>query len=211
MIQKQIYLLHLNIANLKSRLKDIEIDTIMKSAHIISLNETHLVHKDTLTQKMMGLTQDVSIFQHDRNNAGGGVALIINKQFMPKEIVLNCDCEILAVKISEPTKLHNVSVYRPPSTPICKFTDKLLNIVSKLKETLTCIVGDFNEDISMTCKMHCSSMLTLIGFKQMVKKPTTDSGTLIDHVYVSQEMTVTTDVTDCYYTDHDYVLSAIMM
>ena len=39
LIQKQIYLLHLNIANLKSRLKDIEIDTIMKSAHNISLNE----------------------------------------------------------------------------------------------------------------------------------------------------------------------------
>ena len=62
MIQKQIYLLHLNIGNLKSRLKDIEIDTIMKSAHIISLNETHLVQKETLTPKMMGLTQDVSIF-----------------------------------------------------------------------------------------------------------------------------------------------------
>ena len=46
-------------------------------------------------------------------------------------------------------------------------------------------------------------MLTLKGFKQMVKKPTTDSRTLIDHVYVSQEMTVTTDVTECYYTDHD--------
>ena len=62
MIQKQIYLLHLNIGNLKSRLKDIEIDTIMKSAHIIALNETHLVQKDTLTPKMMGITQDVSIF-----------------------------------------------------------------------------------------------------------------------------------------------------
>ena len=59
LIQKQIYLLHLNIANLKSRLKDIEIDTIMKSADIISLNETHLVQKDTLTLKMMGITQDV--------------------------------------------------------------------------------------------------------------------------------------------------------
>ena len=130
---------------------------------------------------------------------------------MPEEIVLNCDCEILAVKISQPTKLHIISVYRPPSTPISKFTDELLNIASKLKETPTCIVGDFNEDISMTCQRHCSSMLTLIGFKQMVKKPTTDSGTLIDHVYISQDMTVTTDVTDCYYTDHDYVLSAIMM
>ena len=41
LIQKQIYLLHLNIGNLKSRLRDIEFDTIMKSAHIISLNETH--------------------------------------------------------------------------------------------------------------------------------------------------------------------------
>ena len=54
-------------------------------------------------------------------------------------------------------------------------------------------------------------MLTLKGFKQMLRKPTTDGGTLIDHVYVSQEVTVTTDVTDCYYTDHDYVLSAITM
>ena len=163
MIEKQIYLLHLNIGNLRSRLKDIERDTIMKSADIIALNET-------LTPKMMGITQDVSIFQHDHNNAGGGVALIINKKFMPEEIVLNCDCEILAVKISEPTKLHIISVYKPPSTPISKFTDELLNIASKLKETPTCIVGDFNEDISMTCQRHCSSMLTLIGFKQMVKK-----------------------------------------
>ena len=48
LIQKQIYLLQLNIGNLKSRLKDVEIDTIMKSANIISLNETHFVQKDTL-------------------------------------------------------------------------------------------------------------------------------------------------------------------
>ena len=80
LIQKQIYLLHLNIGNLKSRLKDIEIDTIMKSANIISLNQMHFVQKDTLTPKMMGITQDVSIFQHDHNNVGGGVALIINKK-----------------------------------------------------------------------------------------------------------------------------------
>ena len=128
---------------------------------------------------------------------------------MPEEITLNYYCEVLAVKMSKPTKLYKVSVYRPPSTPICKFTDELLMIVSKLKEIPTCIVGDLNEDISITCKRHCCSMLTLNGFKQMVKKPTTISGTLIDHVYVSQRMTVTTDVTDYYYSDHDYVLCAI--
>ena len=51
LIQKQKYLLHLNIGNLKSRLKDVEIDTIMKSASIISLNETHFVQKDIITPK----------------------------------------------------------------------------------------------------------------------------------------------------------------
>ena len=60
LIQKEIYLLHLNVGNLKSRLKDIEIDTIIKSANIISLNETHFGQKDTLTPKMMGITQNVS-------------------------------------------------------------------------------------------------------------------------------------------------------
>ena len=129
LVQKEIYLLHLNTGNLKSRLKDIEMDTIMKSANIISLNETHFGENDTLTPKMMGIIQNVSIFQHDHNNSGGGVALIINKKFMPEKIALNCDCEVLAVKISKPTKLHIVSVYRPPSTPMCKFNDELLKIV----------------------------------------------------------------------------------
>ena len=55
LVQKEIYLLHLNIGILKSRLKDTEIDTKMKSANIISLNETHFGEKDTLTSKMMGI------------------------------------------------------------------------------------------------------------------------------------------------------------
>ena len=62
LVQKEIYLLPLNIGNLKSRLKDIEMDTIMKSANIISLNETHFGENDTLTPKMMGIIQNVLIF-----------------------------------------------------------------------------------------------------------------------------------------------------
>ena len=44
----------------------------------------------------------------------------------------------------------------------------------------------------------------------MVSKPTHDSGTIIDHFYVSQTLkTMETDVTDCYYSDHDFILYAI--
>ena len=80
------YLLHLNTGNLKSRLKDIEVDTIMKSAYIISLNETHFGENDTLTSKMMGIKENESIFQHDHSNSGGGIALIIYKNSCLKNL-----------------------------------------------------------------------------------------------------------------------------
>ena len=48
------------------------------------------------------------------------------------------------------------------------------------------------------------------AFKQMVSKLTHDSGTIIDHVYFSQTInTMQTDVTDCYYSDHDFILCTI--
>ena len=53
-------------------------------------------------------------------------------------------------------------------------------------------------------------MLRLQGFKQMVKKPTYNSETITDHVYMSQTLnTMQTDVTDCYYIDHDCILCLI--
>ena len=50
-------------------------------------------------------------------------------------------------------------------------------------------------------------MFRLQAFKQMVNKLT---GTIIDHVYVSQTVnTMQTDVTDCYYSDHDFILCSL--
>ena len=69
-----------------------------------------------------------------------------------------------------------------------------------------CVLGDFNEDILMAKETHCCTKLESMGFKQMVKKPIRHSGTIIDHVYVTNYMNNFTDVSDCYYSDHDYVL-----
>ena len=44
----------------------------------------------------------------------------------------------------------------------------------------------------------------------MVNKPTHKNGTIIDHVDVLQTVnTMQTDVTDCYYNDHDCILCLI--
>ena len=160
---------------------------------------------------MVGINRDMFIVCFDSNNRGGGVALIVNTKLNPKQIRMNTILEIVVVEISEPTEMIVISVYRPPSTPIDVFMNHMLEIIAQFQQTVpTCIVGDFNEDVSITLNTCYCKMLRLQGFKQMINKPTHDSGTIIDHVYVSQTVnTIQTNVTDCYYSDHDCILCLI--
>ena len=71
------------------------------------------------------------------------------------------------------------------------------------------IVGDFNEDILLSDSKPCCIELKKLGLQQHVSRPTRDSGTLIDHLYVTANVAVQTDVLDCYYSDHDFVFAGI--
>ena len=137
---------------------------------------------------MMGISKDMFIVCCDHNNRGCGVALIVNTNLNPKQIRMNTILEIFVVEISEPIQMIVVSVYRPPSTPIDIFMNLLLEIIAQFQHVPTCIVGDFNEDVSVTSNTHFCTMFRLQGFMGMVSKPTHDSGTIIDHVYISQTL-----------------------
>ena len=205
-----VKLLHINIGNFNRKIADIKNDDIFQNADIIALNETHLQHSDTLTPNMMGLTQDRFIVHCDHNNKGGGVALILNTNLNPRHIRMKTILEIVVVEISEPIQMIVILVYRPPSTPIDVFMNNMLEIIGQFQNVPACIVGDFNEDVSMTSNTHCCGMLRLQGFQQMINEPKHDSRTIIDHVYVSQIVnTIQSDVTDCYYSDHDCILCLI--
>ena len=73
-----VKLLHTHIENFNRKIEDMKNDDIFQNADIISLNETHLGHSDTLTPDMMGISKDMLIVHCDHNNRGGGVALIVN-------------------------------------------------------------------------------------------------------------------------------------
>ena len=118
--------------------------------------------------------------------------------------------EILVVEISEPIHMIVISLYRPPSTPIDVFINNMLHIITQVQNVPICIVGDLNEDVSITSNTHCCTTLKLQAFQQMISKPMHDSGTIIDHVYVSHTLnTIQSDVTDCYCSDHDYIQCVI--
>ena len=85
----------------------------------------------------------------------------------------------------------------------------MTQIAKQFANMPTCIVGDINEDIALKSDKQCCSTLKVHGFTQMVTKPTRDNGTLLDHVFVTSKVAITTDVNDCYYSDHDYVLCSI--
>ena len=127
----------------------------------------------------------------------------------PESIIINTPCEVVAVKVYLPTEIIMISTYRPPSTPICLFTQEVSQIITLFEDMPICVMGDFNEDILLSEEKHCCAMFKSKGFRQIVSKPTHDSGTLIDHIYTNTKLCVQTDVSNCYYSDHDYVLCTI--
>ena len=181
-------LAYVNIGNIKARLDDIQADNLLMMADIISFNEIHLGTSDMLNTKMLGLEKDVSIFWHDHNLHGGGVVLVIHNKLQPTRINIKTDIELVVTKISYPTEMYIMSVYGSPAYHICDFAKTMTKIFKEFKDMKTCVVGDINEDILLTSEKQCCSMFCAEGFKQVVTKQTCDSGTLIDHVYVSTSL-----------------------
>ena len=123
-----VKLLHINIGNFNRKIEDIKNDHMFQDANIISLNETHLGHSDTLTPHMMGIHTDMLTVHCDHSYRGGGVALIVNRNLHPKQIRMNTILEIVVVEISQSIHMIVISVYRPPSTPIDTFLNLMLEI-----------------------------------------------------------------------------------
>ena len=153
-----VKLLHINIGNLNRRMEGMKNDHMFQDADIISLNETHLGQSDTLTPDMMGINKERLIVHCDCNNRGGGVALLVNTNLHTKQMRMNTILEIVVVEISEPIQIIVISVYRPSSTPIDMFMNLMLEVIAQFQHVPTCIIGDFNEDVSITSNMQLYSI-----------------------------------------------------
>ena len=107
-----------------------------------------------------------------------------------------------------PSKVIIICVYVTPSaskTVVSQLLAKYINQVACVTDKVL-IVGDFNEDLldGEQGKIICNSLSDL-GFEQPISKPTTDYGSLLDHVYSRKIDNIEVDVQDTYYSDHDKV------
>ena len=121
--------------------------------------------------------------------------------------------EFVAV-VTSPTpenELIIITVYRRSNTISIKhFTEMLEKLLSNpaLHQKQILVLGDFNEDFTENRTNICN-FFQKYGFKQLIHQPTTDQGSLLDHIYFNGTSTTKAEVCDTYYSDHDATLLAI--
>ena len=72
----------------------------------------------------------------------------------------------------------------------------------------TAIIGDVNENLGRLKIQPFNRKMNSLGFEQLIKSVTCDTGSTLDHIYVNNAMKlkgITTETNATYYSDHDIV------
>lgn len=173
-----------------------------------------------------------------KTNKGGGLATYINKnvcgideyeKFVPKnmeELTSELDGEFMLVKLKRCKNIKKTMIlcntYRSPSRSPENFIDRLETLLQGLnrhKNKLILFTGDFNIDLlRYDNDINCQKLIEVMGshgFIQTVSRPTriTDhSATLIDHVYINDIHSVTSNNNVTYdMSDHLGIVTSIIL
>ena len=213
--EQWIKICHLNVRGYLNHISDIKTDPNICSADIMCFTETHLRNSDVIHINTQPTKHHVS-FRKDRLTGAhkGGVMLFVHPQISPSPLNINIPRLEFTGAITSPVpnkQLVIIAVYRRSvSTSIQHFISMLQQLLCHptLLHKNILVLRDFNEDL-MQNKTKISNYFKQHGYKQLIHQPTTDQGSLLDHIYFNGTSTTTTEVCDTYYSDHDSTMLAI--
>ena len=206
---------HLNVHSYLSKLDDITDDTSIAHTHIMCFTESFLKPNQGVSNLILNGESSV-MYRCDRMTtstqglSNGGVMIACRSSLLPrctgKPHSPSLEVESIIVDPCPNLRMCVIVVYRRPQLLLTNFLSLLNDYLSLLShETMpTVILGNFNENLLMsTGSSRLLQFMSTIGFSQLVKEPTTDSGSLLDHIYFNQSCTSVVEVIDTYYSDHD--------
>ena len=211
---------HLNIRYFLEKVKDLtspgEME-IYRATDVMCFTETYLTHDHNI-QRFLDVNNFLQ-FRRDIPNVEDhqdqhGVLICASAKLNPKELSLikvdKLESKVVVIETSK-SKLVICAVYRKPSLNMKLFQhllDKLLQLLPE--HVATIILGDFNDNLISDRMSPLVRFMCKHGYKQYVSQPTTDNGSIIDHIYFNRvDEHAIIDVRDVYYSDHDAVLLTI--
>ncbi|XP_065926121.1 uncharacterized protein [Magallana gigas] len=210
-------ILLLNVQSLRAHIQDIKSDNRLRKADLICLTETWLRDQEDLSEfEIRGFNfysisrgecydDSSNTFRKLSQARGGGIGV-----FQRKEENIRChqlplkNIEGMAVELGS-ENIMLILIYRPGNINVRFFLDTLQNVVNVFQERgYQCVVvGDFNEDARSTGPI--TSTLQSKGFEQRVDFSTTEGGTILDHIYVTEGMSVKVVKVPVYFSYHDAI------
>ncbi|XP_034322352.2 uncharacterized protein [Magallana gigas] len=218
-IQDEEYksILLLIVQSLRAHIQDIKSDNRLRQVDLICLTETWLRNQEDLSEfEIPGFNfHSISrgICYDDSSNTflklsqarGGGIGVFQRKDenIRVHELPLK-NIEGMALELCKENIVLLV-IYRPCIINVGFFLDTFHKVVNVFQERgLQCIVvGDFNEDARS--KGPITSSLQSRGFEQKVDFSTTEGGTILDHIYVTDGIYVKVVKVPVYFSYHDAV------
>ena len=186
----------LNVRSYLAKLEDVTIDQSVAHTNIMCFTETFL----RPSQSVCGLTlngESSVVYRADRmasrtqDISNGGVMIICAESLDTLPFNINHATTLEVVSVCANThsgiQICIVAVYRRPQLALgsflCHFADYIGHILQRQLPTI--ILGDFNVNL-LTESSTTSTLLDFMstrGFTQLISTPTTDSGSLLDHIY----------------------------
>lgn len=207
-----------NVQSLRGHIQEINCDNRLMKADFVCLTETWLKEKEDI--------QDIEISGFDfhhvvrnqcyddsedlmsrlRKAKGGGVG--VYKKKTKETILINAleykNIEGITIEILQ-EDIAIITLYRPNLLPVNNFLDRLQKVVDFYKRRYgnLVIIGDMNEDAKMQGPIQ--SFLESMGFMQMVHFYTTEGGTILDHVYVTDPQKTCVHKVSFYFSYHEAI------
>ncbi|XP_052690977.1 uncharacterized protein LOC128168860 [Crassostrea angulata] len=207
----------LNVQSLRAHIQDIKSDNRLSKADFICLTETWLKDQDDLSEYEIPGFNFYSISRgmcyDDSSNTfcklsqarGGGIGVFQRKEenIRVHELPLK-NIEGMTLELCK-ENIIIIVIYRPCIINVSFFLDALQKVVIVYQERgFQCVViGDFNEDARTNGPI--TSFLQSKGFKQRVDFSTTESGTILDHIYVTEGLSVKVVKVPVYFSYHDAI------
>ncbi|XP_076105470.1 uncharacterized protein LOC143073656 [Mytilus galloprovincialis] len=211
-----------NARSLHAHFNDLKSDPNILDADVIGIAESRLISTDKNDDfHVPGFEPPVRLDQQQTNfNTRPPHGLVLyyrNDCILHNTVTFSTpSLEFVIADIISPSKglFQVVFVYKAPNCKLQQLKDTFLaNLLPDvyLRHPKIIIMGDFNIDLNTGNTSFLKFMIDSFCCSQIVSKPTTSYGTLLDLIFLNfdSRLNFETDVLDSYWSDHKVIYVAI--